>query len=662
MGLVGSITDIRSKGRGRGKLLAGSAALPPATPYLGIVASRSHSPNYVTTSQNQVMSSVGFDWAETVASVQLLIPTFYCPSGTDLIAAGSVTYHASIEYPLGTFTEVRWGGNTTVTVTGGTSIDTGLSDALTVNAVRGERAKFHCYATVASGGGIAMFQAAESAGRWTSGGDASILAASGVTDQVMSGGVTHGGNPTFIFPVIVAMTTRKTIAAIGDSTTMGSGMTALAANGQNGEVAIFFGKDYGVLNLSVGGTQLGDFNTSSPCRHRLAQLYCTHIINHYQKNDFRVPNSKSAARMIKEWQNFPLGFSNKVVMSSTVGPVSTSSNTVPDANNAARNTLNAAIVAGHARYSGAAFDLGGFMESGGLGATGLWKSGYSTDGLHSNDTGQAALLASGTIDPAAAVGRGPAALTYSPVAISTSKVSMLFDIGSLFDLSTGGQSSVYSRHSFNPAGSPVLSSTSFSGAPGVTFNGTSQGMFGDGTYAAGLTNGAPAVTIAATFFPTSTPAGDRPLFAFATNNASNDRAGIYVSAANKVVLKYRRLDADSVTSITSTATVPNNTPSLIVAVFNPTSNSVSLFINGVADVTGTFASSGNFSATNSAAANIAAFNTLLASVLNALFAADKAVTTDERQKLEGFLAHNAGLAASLLPVGHPYLAAPPVAN
>lgn len=635
---------------------------PPATPYLGIVASRSHSPNYVTTSQNQVMSSVGFDWAETVASVQLLIPTFYCPNGIDLIAAGSVTYHASIEYPLGTFTEVRWGGNTTVTVTGGASIDTGLSDAIAINAVRGERAKFHCYATVASGGGIAMFQAAGPEGRWTAGGDASILAASGVTDQVMSGGVTHGGNATFIFPVIAGMTTRKTIAAIGDSTTMGSSMTALAANGQNGEVAIFFGKDYGVLNLAVGGTQLGAFNSQGEYRRRLAQLYCTHVINHYQKNDFRAGNgNKPANRMIKEWQNFPLCFSNKVIMSSTVGPVSTSSNTVPDGNNAARNTLNAAIVAGHARYSGAAFDLGGLMESGGLGSTGLWVSGYSQDGLHANDTGQAALLASGTIDPATAVARGPAATTYSPVAISTSKVPMFFDIGSLFDLSTGGQPCVFSRHSFNPAGSPTLSATSFAGAPGVTCNGSSQGFFGDSN-ANALTNGAPAVTIAALFYPTSTPAGDRPLFAFATNNASNDRAGIYVSAANKAVLKYRRLDADSVTSITSTATVPNNTPSLIVAVFNPTSNSVSLFINGVADVTGTFASSGNFSATNSAAANIAAFNTLLASVLNALFAADKAVTTDERQKLEGFLAHNAGLAASLLPVGHPYLAAPPVAN
>ena len=135
-----------------------------------------------------------------------------------------------------------------------------------------------------------------------------------------------------------------------------------------------------------------------------------------------------------------------------------------------------------------------------------------------------------------------------------------------------------------------------------------------------------------------------------------------LDTARKPGIHWRRLDADTVRTAFSAAALAVNTPTLLVAVFDPTNNATELFVNGVSVASGTYATAGSIEATNSNNVAIGVLSGFgyIAMVGREFDSIGAALTAPQRQKLEGDIAWRAGLAASVLPADHPYRSAAPV--
>ena len=129
----------------------------------------------------------------------------------------------------------------------------------------------------------------------------------------------------------------------------------------------------------------------------------------------------------------------------------------------------------------------------------------------------------------------------------------------------------------------------------------------------------------------------------------------------------RRLDADaSASSVVSPPAYTNGTSIIQVGVARYSAGALDQFVNGVAGGTGTFPSSGNSSDTDSATLIIGGTSTddgvtltnqMLGFVGEAVYT-NTALSTTDRERLEGYLAWKWGLEANL-PAGHPFRNTPP---
>jgi len=126
----------------------------------------------------------------------------------------------------------------------------------------------------------------------------------------------------------------------------------------------------------------------------------------------------------------------------------------------------------------------------------------------------------------------------------------------------------------------------------------------------------------------------------------------------------RRLDADSARGAASTQTVTTNW-TIFGGVADWTGSVLTLYVNAEVDGQDTsFHSGGNTSntATNFAATCIGAIDTNNSNAFNGdiaeILVVHEALSTGDRQKLEGYLAHKWGLTGNL-PAGHPYKSAAP---
>jgi hypothetical protein len=159
---------------------------------------------------------------DTITSLQLVLPGWYGQSSATLAETPigtDTTYNASIEYPAGTFTQVKWGGNSTGTCTSGTNL---VSDPASVSIPKGARFWTRIFYQNATG---LMYV---SNGIDIANGAAFEYAASGLTDQTMSGSVTnHAGGTqaagnSFAPLAIIAQTRQESFFLLGDSRVAGS--------------------------------------------------------------------------------------------------------------------------------------------------------------------------------------------------------------------------------------------------------------------------------------------------------------------------------------------------------------------------------------------------------------------------------------------------------
>jgi len=151
--------------------------------------------------------------------------------------------------------------------------------------------------------------------------------------------------------------------------------------------------------------------------------------------------------------------------------------------------------------------------------------------------------------------------------------------------------------------------------------------------------------------------------------ATREVCGIYRETSGAITLKSRRLTSESEVSIASTATVAVGSTAIIVARLRFAGGDFELRINGSAEASGTYATSG--ASQSEPSANITNYNTFCGNgnqdkswlgKMGEIVAAanDSAVfPSGDVEKLEGYLAHKWGLAANL-PADHPYKSAAPI--
>lgn len=633
---------------------------PAPTPYLGPVANRSVVGG-LGSANTKHMSTVGFKWTEANPTVQLRIPKFISDNGDSVSGLGAHTFHAAIETG-GVFYEILWSGATTVVVPG-SQFWSPLSDAKAIVASVGQTAKFHIYTTV-SGGNLAAVN--YSGLFWSGGGDAAVTGAS-ATDQVLTGGVVDDGSGNLMFALILGMTTKDTVACYGDSTTYGSTGGINTASGLGGEIASLLGSANGVVNCGRSSEKLVDFNKTATDGRLVVMNYCSHAINHYLKNDINL--NQSVAACLSDTDTLPMLFPvPKPLIGAPPSPSTNSTNTATN-KNTERQAINTAIRAVRPRYSTPVLDVNDVLE---VGTTGFWSpaSGnntYSADGLHMTSTAFSVLQAAkGSTSMALVSTAAMPATTFSPYRIKSAKAPIWIDEN---NSSTSPQGAglnpvrgVGRPETLSPNVSMTQSATSFFGSkPGRSYA-SAQGTFANSGNLPAFTNGAAGVTLAALVMPTATIATATSIIRF-SNSDFNSRAYLGVTAAGLPRAAGRRLDPDTATnSAIGTTTMAANQPYLLVGVFDAANNLMQIYLNGVLEGSGTFAAgAGNFPATNSGLMGCGAYDGSASSpfVHNQAFAFDKALTTTERQKMEGYMAHLAGCAAQVLPAGHPYLSAPP---
>jgi hypothetical protein len=248
-------------------------------PYTGQVATRCGISNSVTgTAGHTFMSRTAHVAMDNITSLQLVEANWYVV-GNSVETAGPSTMAltASVEFPAGTFTQVKYSGIATGSVAGGTTL---VSDACAVTIPVGSTFFVRRFVNSASGTPY------NSSGnlRNLALGDATSI---DDTDKTMGGTIVDGGTSPMWPAAIIATTTRRSVAVIGDSRVVGNSAydtSSTTADTARGEICKSIGRSFAFINMGVTSDTAAAFVTSHTLRVALAK-YCSTVINNLGIND-----------------------------------------------------------------------------------------------------------------------------------------------------------------------------------------------------------------------------------------------------------------------------------------------------------------------------------------------------------------------------------------
>ncbi|PBB68134.1 hypothetical protein CK228_13575 [Mesorhizobium sp. WSM4312] len=402
----------------RNVLLSTTSSTPLASLYMGQVATRCRIPTNSSTTNKQANSRTYHIARDDITSLKIELPAWYwyrTSTKLETNVTGSITYTASIEYPAGTFTQVKFGGANSGIATGsaapaGTPL---LSDWVNVNIPNGAGFWVRTFANATHA--IVFADASAGTNFWTcdfANGEAYEYAASGVTDKTMGGTLVPNKttNDAAIFhpTAIVGMTRKASVLLIGDSRVAGFGDFFNAA-GDTGELARSIGPSLAYINAGSAGDTLSEFIASSTQRKALQQ-YCSHVVVQTAINALRsgTGQNKTAATVLAEQQTILGYFAGKGRFTTTTEPCTTSNDSWASPTGQTLNTNVAQITAyNDAIRAGVAGSLG-YFEIADVSETarnsGKWKSDgtaskWTADGLHASPFGYASIQSSGAVDP-----------------------------------------------------------------------------------------------------------------------------------------------------------------------------------------------------------------------------------------------------------------------
>lgn len=326
---------------------------------------------------------------DVVTSLQIAWANWYVTSaGGEQGAGGVMTINASVEYPAGVFTQIKFAGSATGSIANGATL---LSDSIAVAIPDG--AQFWVRWFVSSTVALPLTASPPSL-RNTGLGDAFVA---GGTNQTLSGTVVDDGGTTSMFPVaIIGHTARRTLAYLGDSRVCGQlDDTTPSTNGNFGDMGELerpFAPVYGGITLACPGETAANFLASHSRRLALC-AYCTTIISEYGINDLGLAPQAPATVLEARVSSIAGLFVAKPFYVTTLAPVTTGAWTLVngtdqtvtsyESERAAYNTWVRANAGGFTGF----FDIASVVEM--AGHPGKWIANgstntYTRDGLHEN--------------------------------------------------------------------------------------------------------------------------------------------------------------------------------------------------------------------------------------------------------------------------------------
>jgi hypothetical protein len=386
------------------------AALGAPAPALRACATRCGAPDVSNAAFTLMSGWTRHLMTDDVQSFQVVYPNWIAVTSSNEgeTGIGALTLTAALEYPIGTFTRITFGG------AGGASAPSGaqiISDPVKVAIKKG--ATFRLRYFYSNPGGI-LFDCRQGPG------ELMCFGTSGLTDMTMggtpsggsgggSGGVGGAGGSQYSYrPVaIVGLTTRKAILAIGDSRFVG--FPALAAGVQDVQSDVFGGLgvfersfcrgEAGCVLAARGGELASDFLAGHANRLALA-AYCDIVVGEYGLNDLFEGASQATAE--SRISAIAALFPGKPVYWTTILPDTTSTDAwattgnqtkTLGANDAYRTGLNDDLRAGAISGLSGFIELADVVES--ARDSGLWVPGCTSDGIHANQAGCEAIRKAG---------------------------------------------------------------------------------------------------------------------------------------------------------------------------------------------------------------------------------------------------------------------------
>lgn len=372
-----------------------AASTPNAT--LRQVATRCRIPTNIGGGTPQCQSRTLHQAQSNITSLQVVYSNWYDSGSAEANVGSSCNIECAVEYPVGTFTRITFGGSNVGTIADGGNI---ISDACSVTIPRGAYFYLRPYCsgsinvpftTMGNGSGTGTYYDSPNGERAEFG--------TSVTNHVMGGTIADMQAGIWMPSAIIAVSEKPALGIIGDSRTIGLGDSfANSHYSYIGEYERNFGPLAACLNVGVSGESAQNFGSANRAKSRaLINAYCTHIVADFGgdiRNGVAPATALGYTKAIRDL--FPL----LPMFLATISPVTTSTdgwtttaNQTVTANEANRLTYNTSLLQGQ-DFAGI-IDIAGVLDAGG----GKWKPYYTADGTHLNQVGSMILSQSGLIKP-----------------------------------------------------------------------------------------------------------------------------------------------------------------------------------------------------------------------------------------------------------------------
>lgn len=385
-----------------------SVILQGANTIVGQGATRSMAPYQIDAAYTQSMSESRHFARGTVQGGTCIVgyANWWAQAGTESTPGASSTLKVGLNYPLGTFNLLKFGGLTTVTMADGATVWSDPFPAPANGAEFGLRPLF----TNANGIITSRQQNVD-----TGFGENIHAYVSGAVDQTLGGTITTNdpGNTGVYAPVGILCTLpagTPNLALVGDSRVEGFEDTYNDGSHDIGELARALGPHYGYINFGVGGDSTtavvgGNF------AHRQAVLDKAKPSDAFITLGINDVNSGTSAATVLANRVTIAGLLPYAKVRETTFPGRT--NSPPGAGNnvstlgageAARETINAAVLAGGRSHIVGHNDVNSALDSGGT--PGTWAvfaattgaPTYTVDGLHESLLGDQTIAAGNLVN------------------------------------------------------------------------------------------------------------------------------------------------------------------------------------------------------------------------------------------------------------------------
>ena len=367
-------------------------AVPLVKIYEGQIATRTYYPSNLTAAHTQVMARSFHIASDSITSLKLVFQDAY--GSSEAGTGANTTIEAAIEYPEGVYTRVAFAAADTGVMASGAMM---VSDSVSVTIPEGAVFWVRQYRLNPNGFIYNLY-----AGINAAQGDRSEAGAS-VENKVMGGSIASNQSMIATPSAIVGMTRKPSVYLLGDSRVIGVdddfGDNALGATGEFARSISWLA----YINAGFAGDRASSFVSANSKRLGIA-AYCSHLVCNYGINDITGGATEATAKtsLLTLWGI--LRNNKNALFHSTLPPITTSSDgwaTVENQTLAATNTIRVNVnnfIRTVPDVLDGVFEFADVAES--ARDSGLWKPGYTSDGVHENETGYVAIVTSEAINPA----------------------------------------------------------------------------------------------------------------------------------------------------------------------------------------------------------------------------------------------------------------------